>query len=180
MSTSWNGPVGYGTIAWDLDGTLLETREANLMAYRSLGVEPPIDFNIRPWREWTDKETHDRKNFVIGPFLRTYCSWLPCVDVWRRYPGPVVTMCSHPVLAHLKFVLPADMTILRADDREGKLRILRNLGPSGIYVDDSPRMRKMVNEELSGWIALDPLLVSSLPQEKVDGLLSGDIHARPM
>lgn len=38
--------------AFDLDGTLFDTKPIVLQAYRSAGVEPPEDWFGKSWREW--------------------------------------------------------------------------------------------------------------------------------
>ncbi len=57
--------------AFDLDGTLVDSHDAVLAAYRHVGVEPPPNFFSLPWREWLhDEKKHDQKNEVyIDQFL---------------------------------------------------------------------------------------------------------------
>jgi hypothetical protein len=56
--------------AFDLDGTLVDTYDAVLAAYRSVGVEPPPGWWGKPWKQWLDSEAaHSAKNEVYPAHL---------------------------------------------------------------------------------------------------------------
>lgn len=40
------------TVVFDVDGTLVDTRDLSIEAYHAVGVKPPADSWMSPWREW--------------------------------------------------------------------------------------------------------------------------------
>lgn len=69
-------------IVTDLDGTLVDTREAVLAAYREVGVEPPPGAWGRPWREWLDDiSLHRRKNEIYPRHLHERAKALPALKL---------------------------------------------------------------------------------------------------
>jgi hypothetical protein len=87
--------------AFDLDGTLIDSEQVVLSAYREVGVEPPADFFTRSWREWlNDEKLHNDKNRVYLtklhlieplPLMRLY------KDLWRWRPAILTGASSVPV-----------------------------------------------------------------------------------
>lgn len=68
--------------AFDLDGTLVDTKDAVLRAYRAVGVEPPEDFFGRTWREWlTDEDKHEAKNLIYVKNVGRWTKRLGLMDV---------------------------------------------------------------------------------------------------
>jgi hypothetical protein len=71
--------------AFDLDGTLIDSREAVLTAYRAVGVEPPPDFFGKSWREWLlDPVKHKAKNAVYLKMIEEgLVKELPLLELYR-------------------------------------------------------------------------------------------------
>lgn len=166
-------------IVWDLDGTIVSTREANLMAYRSLGVEPPEDFDLRHWTTWTDKVTHDAKGQRIAIFIAKYATAGPLYSLYHRYGGHILTMASVPVIEALEPWIRSDSWIIRAEGRDEKVDYLRQTQLHGIYFDDSEETVERVNRE-TRWTAVLAQFASYLPPDRVAALLSGDIQTSLM
>lgn len=132
-------------IVWDLDGTLVHTRAANLRAYRSVGVEPPEDFHVRPWQEWCSPADHDRKSEVVVEVLLRHAAPTSLMALHERLGGSILTSASPAVIHALVQRFPR----IRSSLVEGshtpaeKVQWLSQREP-GIYVDDSERTLAMV------------------------------------
>ena len=133
-------------VAWDLDGTLVHTREANLAAYRSFCVRPPHDFHTRPWREWCLAEHHDQKSQLLPSYLRRYASPTPLMRLFRGMGGDIITNASSPAIATLREIFPELRTarIHGGLSPEEKVDWLNRAALPGLYIDDSIRTVEMV------------------------------------
>ena len=136
-------------MVWDLDGTLVETRYANLMAYKSLGIKPPEDFNVRPWQEWCTKEAHDAKGRIIKNFILNYAKPLQLLDVWQANGrGVILTNASHEAVDAIRerFGVLATADIWIGMNSQEKVRWLAAQPRHGIYFDDSQKTINLVKE----------------------------------
>jgi hypothetical protein len=135
-------------VAWDLDGTLVLTREANMAAYRRIGVEPPEDFHLRQWREWCEPRKHQEKGTHIAYYLRRLGRPTPLLGVFGQIGGRILTSASPPVVAALREQFP-ELRKAQIDselDRAAKIRLLLRSSP-GLYLDDSIETVEMVRRE---------------------------------
>lgn len=151
-------------LAFDLDGTLVDSYNAVLASYKAAGVVPPAGFWGKPWREWLDDETaHERKNvaFVSQGIHQTRA--LPLIRLFQNNDSLVLTGAS-PMAA--KFMLsyyglrPAELFC--SLNQVGKIDVLKTFTP-GIYFDDDEETCLRVQDETSWtvcWV--------SGPQSKID------------
>lgn len=139
--------------AFDLDGTLVDSRDANLAAYRMIGVEPPEDFNVRPWGEWTTKAIHDAKNIMFEQFAADHIHALPLMELARECGGHVLSMCSRPCMAMIRRLVdfgPNIDNVVHSMSIMDKVDYLSDLG-TGIYWDDSAKACEIISRHLRGW-----------------------------
>lgn len=143
-------------LVWDLDGTLVETRKANYLAYKSLGINPPEDFHVRPWQEWCSQEAHDEKGRIIGRFILNHARPLQLLSVWEANGrGPILTNASPEAIAGIRatFSQLADANIKGGMRSYEKTAWLRVYAPTGVYFDDSEKTVALVKEE-TRWTAV--------------------------
>lgn len=126
-------------LIFDLDGTLIHTRTANRLAYASIGVIPPEDFNVRPWQEWCSPEDHDRKGEIIAEFLHKHASPTPLFQVFQQTSGIIVTNASDDVLHTLLELYPAlkNASHLLRETPAQRVEYMTQWRYGGIYFDDS-------------------------------------------
>lgn len=137
---------------FDLDGTLVQTRAANLAAYKELGVEPPEDFHIRPWQEWCTKEVHDAKGQIIARYLQVAAHATPLMPVYDQIGTAILTNASdevvHTLCGMFETLRRATIVQLKPDQKVAWLR----KRPPGFYFDDSiPTVLKV--REQTRWVA---------------------------
>lgn len=139
-------------IAYDLDGTLILTRQANLRAYRVVGADPPEDFHTRPWQTWTTKGVHDAKNSIVDKFLREMAVATPLLGIYTQTGGSILTNASETVVEVLRGMFPGlyGARIYRMTPDE-KLDWMRARDP-GFYFDDNVELIARVNRE-TRWTA---------------------------
>ncbi len=134
--------------AFDLDGTLVDSRATVLQAYRLVGVEPPPDFFYRPWKEWLhDEEKHQQKNAVYLGMLK-HVKPLPLMSLYHTLICPRLIMTGASKLAAMaiatKFSLDQRSLIyeLSVEDKIRRMNAMR----SGIMFEDqldaATKMRK--------------------------------------
>jgi phosphoglycolate phosphatase-like HAD superfamily hydrolase len=69
---------------FDLDGTLVDTKELVRAAYKRVGVTPPDDFFGKSWREWLkDEKLHQKKNQVYAAMMPGHLKALPLMSLYR-------------------------------------------------------------------------------------------------
>ena len=143
-------------LVWDLDGTLVDTKQANRLAYKSLGINPPDDFHVRPWQEWCSEEVHDEKGKIIGRFILNHARPLQLLNVWEANGrGKIITNASTEAIQAIRNTFPqlADADIkggLRSYEKTAWLRVY---APTGVYFDDSEKTIALVKEE-TRWTAV--------------------------
>ncbi len=94
---------------FDLDGTLVSTREANRLAYESIGVLPPANFHHVPWNSWTTEEIHKAKNRALPEFIHAFAKPLPLLEcaLQLEYRNTcVLSNCSDSALLTLRKKFP--------------------------------------------------------------------------
>lgn len=166
------------TYAFDLDGTLVDTREAVRQAYLCAGVSMPDEAWGLPWETWLeDPAAHDRKNAAYPDCLRRYAVKLPLLDVCRRLGGVVITGASAGAVSAIKvaFDCPDLAVALTGARRAEKLDFLQTVAAAsqtmldlvqsnndglpakfrGVYVDDDPVTRTLI-EEHTTWLTPTP------------------------
>jgi len=124
---------------FDLDETLVSTREANLRAYKHIGVEPPEDFHVRPWQSWTTKELHDQKGEVLGEFVWDHVQLLPTFRILRATKGTILTNAAGRTLQHIVKVFPEIGLYNKIIERAPfeKILWLQQQVEPGVYWDDN-------------------------------------------
>lgn len=143
-------------LAFDLDGTLVDTEVATRKAYRWAGVKMPRGAWGKPWREWlNDPEAHAHKQRVYPIALKAHARALPLLQVAVRLNAPVLTGASYDTVAAIleTFHVRLDVRLIGAT-AEDKLAWL-SVNPRGTYVDDDARFRERVEEE-TPWSAISP------------------------
>jgi len=137
---------------WDLDNTLVHTREAALQAYLLTGTVPPEDFHTRPWQTWCSEADRLRKEEAYPTALRGHARPTPLFDLWRVKGGPIITNTAPASVDVLRRMFSElnDVPIGAGMDPTSKIEYLRLLsedGLTGVYVDDSAETCRRVREE---------------------------------
>lgn len=139
-------------IAFDLDGTLLDTRAAVREAYVQAGVIPPDDWWGQPWTQWlSDPVAHQRKNEIYQQIAPQMVRALPLLQLSRTVPHYIVTGCSaaaYSMLCKLFHLAPVDVYV--GQTLPQRIATLRRLGPVGMYFDDHLPTAQAVQEQ-TGW-----------------------------
>lgn len=137
---------------FDLDGTLVHTRSANLAAYQELGVTPPPDFHTRPWQEWCTPEVHRAKGLIIGRYLKVASAATPLMGVFEQIGHTILTNASDEVVSALcdlyEPLRRANILHMKPDEKVAWLR----KQPPGFYFDDSLETVHKVREQ-TRWVA---------------------------
>ena len=145
---------------FDLDGTLIDTREANLGAYRAAGVEPPEDFAVRPWQDWCDPVTHNVKGALLPKFLANHGRVLPALKILEAFGGHILSNASVASYAAIVAVFPsigqygATIETKPCDKLLWLLHEQDKSGGAGVYVDDNSALVAEVRSR-TRWQALD-------------------------
>jgi hypothetical protein len=146
---------------FDLDGTLIDTRDAVVEAYRRAGALMPRDAWGKPWWEWTDARTHDIKNLHYAYIYEVWVKPLPLLKTALRLNAPVITGASVAAVELAKKRFGPLNVQLTAADVSQKILFLNELNREedgsrkGVYVDDDPRTREAVREETT-WTSISP------------------------
>lgn len=141
---------------FDLDGTLVQTRKANLMAYQEVGVVPPDNFHQIPWNRWASKEQHDNKNVILKRTMKEYARRMPLLDVALQTIGAVVlTNASDPALDLLLEMFPElyNLTIYNRLSGAAKAQHILSLygnDEKGVFYDDCLLTCQLV-QQVTGW-----------------------------
>lgn len=126
--------------AYDLDGTLADTRRAVVEAYRAVGVEPPENFFGKPWREWlTDSALHDRKNAIYPQYVRKYVRPTHLVDTFKATGGLIITGASNEAARIVLDSIGLEDAIMVFSElsMQGKANLLNGLSEEGVVFEDS-------------------------------------------
>jgi hypothetical protein len=144
---------------YDLDGTLIDSHDAVVAAYKAAGITPPADFWGKPFSAWCDANfAHEKKNELYPAMLQKYGKRLPLADLCWLTGGVILTGASEEAtLSCLGFLgLLSEVTEIYAGcDDAAKLRYLM-ANKTGIYFDDDFRFCQRVRE-LTKWQAIHVL-----------------------
>lgn len=135
-------------LAFDLDGTLIETWPAHLAAYREVGVEPPLTAQFEPAREWLkDESAHEAKKKSFLRHLRMLSRPLPAMRIFQNCGGVVLTGASESSVRDMQLIYPSlrGASIIPGMDTAQKLIWMRDAKP-GVYFDDSPKVVEIVRD----------------------------------
>lgn len=140
--------------AFDLDGTLVDTRQAVLRAYMDVGVTPPDDFFVRPWHTWltsyeNNQAKHDAKNARYRELMHLVRP-MPLLELFRelsRHNKVVLTGASkdavHTIYTHFDIKCSKTLWGLTVDQKIG---YMNSFGDRGIMFEDqlqaADKMRK--------------------------------------
>lgn len=139
-------------LAFDLDGVLIDSREANLKAYRIAGFEPPEDFYSRAWETFCSREIHDMKNMHFRD-TASFVRRMPLMRLALATDSTVLSFCSAEALTSLTRHLPVlqNLDIRTGLRSEDKIRHLQRMGGiPGVYFDDDAKMCERVSD-MTGW-----------------------------
>ena len=126
-------------LAFDLDGTLLDTYDAVKEAYFLAGCTPPADFFQRSWQEWLkDESVHDRKNTIYARLIEEKVTQTFLVDIYEKCGSRIIlSSCSAEAFVSLEKVFNLRPDLIRTGlSLDQRLEELIDLG-TGIYFDDS-------------------------------------------
>lgn len=148
-------------LVFDLDETLVATREANRAAYAEIGVTLPPESDHRPHAEWRvaiDPEARQRKHEVFEKHLRQRGRLLPAHRfLYVNYNSVVIltgtsqeSWCTICRLFPNLSPFPAHCNM----GPDAKIKWLLAQTQTGIYFDDWDYMVRRVREETS-WQAIN-------------------------
>jgi hypothetical protein len=152
-------------IVFDLDETLVHTREAVRQAYLGAGVVMPDDAFGKPFYEWNartldNKLIHHRKHQLYPEMVQRFAERTPLLDdcIARKLTIEIITGASYDATVALRFqnrLLPATAIIHKCSlNRMDKVHWLAKNG-WGIYVDDDAATLALV-KEFTTWKVLSP------------------------
>lgn len=139
-------------LAFDLDETLVATRDANIWAYERVGVRPPSNFHLVPWQNWISDEVHARKQKFLPEGLSRHGRLLPASRILLASGADansemstirvIVTRASKESLEAIRGAYPhlfrSVTRIFFALTDQQRLNVLQRLYPemTGLYFDD--------------------------------------------
>ncbi len=139
--------------AFDLDGTLIDSREAVLESYRAVGVEPPPDFFMRSWHEWlSDSTLHDAKNRVYIQKL-SLIKPLPLIRLYFDLGQPSILTGASSVAVDMiakafglkrRMIYP-ELTLV------DKIKMMNNIKEGGIMFEDQLEAAQRMRSETK-WV----------------------------
>jgi hypothetical protein len=152
-------------IIFDLDGVVVDSREAVEMAYRSAGTVMPEDAWGKPWSEWLTgadaTQIHANKCRVYPQMLRDYALALPLMFYAQEHRIPIITGASREAARSVNVTFGVQLNVIEwSCTREKKvsvLKFLQNTGQLGIYVDDDEEACQEISER-TAWRATTPRL----------------------
>lgn len=137
---------------FDLENTLVHTKEAVRAAYVAAGVDLPEDFFVMPWPSFCSAEEHNRKNEIYHHFAYKI-RILPAFNLWRATPGAVILSgISEAALGVVRDTVPElqQARIHYGMHRKQKIDFVAHLKGGGLYVDDDVQACLAVSQ-LGGW-----------------------------
>lgn len=140
---------------FDLENTLVATRDAVASAYQAVGVELPEDFHVRNWREFCTEAQHAAKNHIYHHFAFKM-RILPAMSLWRSLPTALILSgISEAALEVVLNNVPVleGARIIPALPRVRKIEFISKLKGGGLYVDDDIDACLQVRQ-LGGWQVL--------------------------
>lgn len=151
---------------FDLDGTLVDTREAVRQAYLAVGVVYPTGAWGIPWQEWTQlsgndaERIHTAKNAAYPAALKKYAKRLPLLPYALYLDAPILTGASRGAVRTLEEWLGVKLNVvLTSATTSDKINWLNDHMSSNalthVYVDDDMKVCRQV-EEGTSWLSLVP------------------------
>lgn len=151
---------------FDLDGTLVDSKELVVASYKAIGVTPPKDFFGKSWKEWlkgndthTAEELHRAKNdYYIAliprhlkplPLLKLYKSLMRYDTVGLTYAPVIITGASLDAtkavlenlgLSNVAYNVHTEMSV------EDKIRWMIGRCPGIMFEDSIEAAEKMKRE----------------------------------
>lgn len=142
-------------IAFDLDGVLVDTRQATEEAYKAVGVHMPPNAWGQPWHVWlNDPVLHAKKQSIYPKYLKAYARERPLYRMAQAMGAPVLTCASDKSIDAIS-TMYGPLDFYRVDSQHGKALLLAELGREGIFVDDSFEVRRIV-ADYTQWSVLSP------------------------
>lgn len=152
-------------IVFDLDGTLIDTREAVRQAYLAVGiVQPEEAWGRLPWQEWLPplcdspehaRFLHTKKNEHYEEMLARFAIPLPCWDIAASLKAPIITGASITAVHAVQTLFRRRLNVkANGVNRHGKAAWLSANG-WGTYVDDCPDTRLYL-QEVTTWKIQSP------------------------
>lgn len=148
---------------FDLDGVLVDTRDAVRMAYREAGVTMPDDAWGKPWREWLDDpQVHANKNRHYADMLRQHATALPLLDYAEEHRIPIITGASREATRAINIVYGVHLNVIEwscsLEKKVSLIKAMRDSDQTGIYVDDNVEACQTITEVVPDWRAITPYL----------------------
>jgi beta-phosphoglucomutase-like phosphatase (HAD superfamily) len=140
---------------FDLDGTLIDSEKAVRESYKAIGVSMPVSAWGQPAGTWATQAQRNAKNECYRFMLKRYGQMLPLYEQVSIARAIVITAASLRATQVVQALYGPLNVMLTGATMSDKIRYLRTLAWSGIYVDDNPHARTRVNEE-TGWSSISP------------------------
>ena len=134
---------------FDLDGTLVDTRQAVVEAYRAIGVEMPEDAWGKPYREWLPQpkwQLHEQKAVVYPTTLARFGKKLGLYDFVKAKGYPVLTGASYSATLTIQREWGVLNIVGYGMRLEQKAYQLNKNFPHCTYVDDLESARAFIKE----------------------------------
>ena len=126
------GGLRRGLVAFDLDGTLLNTSRALKEAYAHAGVTWVPN---TPWQEFCTPEQHAAKCSVYPVHLATLGYKLTCFSYASKYSAPVVTSASASAVLAIQALFIGLIIHSTSHSTQTKAEAIKTLRVQ-LYVDD--------------------------------------------
>lgn len=163
--------MGEKFLVFDLDGTLVDTKQAVREAYLASGVIMPESAWGKPWWQWLESVAAHRHKIKVYPeYIPKYAQPLPLLKFAVEFNVPVITSASWEAVRAIKEHFAPSLNVIATEcSWFDKCDHLRRISIRGIYVDDDLTTRNHVKENTS-WETVSPqeFLASSLLQERIN------------
>lgn len=132
---------------FDLDGTLIDTKEATYQAYKHVGINMPDEAWGLPWYEWLDSaDIHDEKTKIYPEMLKRHAKILPTLNSALEVDGFLLTSASissvMTIFRTFNFILPILGTSCNNDLKINRLNKLK----PGLCIDDNVIFGELLEE----------------------------------
>lgn len=146
-------------IVFDLDGTLVDSKDALIAAYEFAGVKNPEPLLATAWPKWCTLEQHSIKNDVYPSMLKRYGKLLPLAKFASKGNWPVITFASRRGVDAVREVFDLELNVFRygcgVSTKAECLKQLHHRGVPRMYVDDNAVQLKEIVAG-TGWFGLSP------------------------
>jgi len=142
-------------VIFDLDNTLIYTRDAAIRAYELAGMPKDKVQWGTPWLKWCPADVYKAKCDNFEQALRECGYAMPLLDLALRINAMVITATSEKSVEIIKklFAPKLNVVLMNASIND-KVRFL-NYFPLGIYIDDDETTRTVVSHQTL-WAAIHP------------------------